>query len=164
MLSWFIVILLTLLILLVWDLSAKCLMLQHRAGVSAIRLGEMEERRVASDKQHRRNDEEMQASISRLAWTMSALQRRVDAVHTRLDLIDQTTSDNPEVRAAVNAFISSFEHSLLPPPATVPATSKGRLFFPSENDPAAAQGTRIGLVTSDSRTARFLSSRTRAIR
>jgi phage shock protein A len=102
---------LILLIVIVWDSSAKWATLARGIKTLARRLDEMEERHTEVQELHRRDQEEMQGSIWRVRCRVAALQHRVEALTARLDIIEEPapTRANPKVKTAVRAFISSFE-------------------------------------------------------
>jgi hypothetical protein len=111
MLEW-IMLNLTLLIVLAWDSSAKWAAVRRSVEALAIRLDDMEERSLEVQERHVRDEEEMQESIWRLACRVAALQHRVEALNARLDMVEEPSGDNPKVRTAVRAFVSSFERGL----------------------------------------------------
>jgi chromosome segregation ATPase len=104
---------LILLIVLAWDSSAKWAALQHSVEALACRLDDMEERSIEAQRQQRRDEvdmQETQESISRLTSKTSALQHRVETLTARLEQLKGPAGEreNPKVRKAVDAFMSSF--------------------------------------------------------
>jgi hypothetical protein len=79
--------------------------LQRYAETLPALLGSIEDRQYEHEQAERRQRE---YEIDRLESKVATLQRGIDALHTRLDMIHERDKDEPGVRRAVEAFMSSF--------------------------------------------------------
>jgi hypothetical protein len=96
---------LALFILMVFSLAWQSLTLRQKVEALTVHIDAIEEQRSKHEQaERRRRDYE----IAFLESKASALQRRVDTLHARLDVIDKPNKNDSEVRAAVDAFMTSF--------------------------------------------------------
>jgi hypothetical protein len=101
MLEWLI---LALFILMIFSLAWQSLSLRRKVETLTVYVDAIVERQSKDEQaERRRRDYE----IAFLESKAAALQRSVDALHARLDLTSEPDGNAPDVRAAVDTFMSS---------------------------------------------------------